>query len=217
MSKVKDKIEIIIADDHMMIREGLKQLLELDGTMKVIAEANDGEECLNLLNKKIHPDILLLDINMPKKNGIEVLEYIKQNKIPVKVLILTVHNEVEYLLKAVDIGIDGYLLKDSSYDELKEAIDVVISGNTYIQPSLLPALNESMEDYALDKEKIECLTKRELDVLRLISEGCSNKKISDELTISERTVKNHICHLFRKIDVEDRTQAAVFAIRNKIS
>ena len=217
MSKVKDKIEIIIADDHMMIREGLKQLLELDGTMKVIAEANDGEECLNLLNKKIHPDILLLDINMPKKNGIEVLEYIKQNKIPVKVLILTVHNEVEYLLKAVDIGIDGYLLKDSSYDELKEAIDVVISGNTYIQPSLLPALNESMEDYALDKEKIECLTKRELDVLRLISEGCSNKKISDELTISERTVKNHISHIFRKIDVEDRKQAAVFAIRNKIS
>ena len=217
MSKVKDKIEIIIADDHMKIREGLKQLLELDGTMKVIAEANDGEECLNLLNKKIHPDILLLDINMPKKNGIEVLEYIKQNKIPVKVLILTVHNEVEYLLKAVDIGIDGYLLKDSSYDELKEAIDVVISGNTYIQPSLLPALNESMEDYALDKEKIECLTKRELDVLRLISEGCSNKKISDELTISERTVKNHISHIFRKIDVEDRTQAAVFAIRNKIS
>ena len=217
MSKVKDKIEIIIADDHMMIREGLKQLLELDGTMKVIAEANDGEECLNLLDKKIHPDILLLDINMPKKNGIEVLEYIKQNKIPVKVLILTVHNEVEYLLKAVDIGIDGYLLKDSSYDELKEAIDVVISGNTYIQPSLLPALNESMEDYALDKERIECLTKRELDVLRLISEGCSNKKISDELTISERTVKNHISHIFRKIDVEDRTQAAVFAIRNKIS
>lgn len=217
MSKVKDKIEIIIADDHMMIREGLKQLLELDGTMKVIAEANDGEECLNLLNKRIHPDILLLDINMPKKNGIEVLEYIKQNKIPVKVLILTVHNEVEYLLKAVDIGIDGYLLKDSSYDELKEAIDVVISGNTYIQPSLLPALNESMEDYALDKEKIECLTKRELDVLQLISEGCSNKKISDELSISERTVKNHISHIFRKIDVEDRTQAAVFAIRNKIS
>lgn len=217
MSKVKDKIEIIIADDHMMIREGLKQLLELDGTMKVIAEANDGEECLNLLNKKIHPDILLLDINMPKKNGIEVLEYIKQNKIPVKVLILTVHNEVEYLLKAVDIGIDGYLLKDSSYDELKEAIDVIISGNTYIQPSLLPALNESMEDHALDKEKIEWLTKRELDVLRLISEGCSNKKISDELTISERTVKNHISHIFRKIDVEDRTQAAVFAIRNKIS
>lgn len=217
MSKVKDKIEIIIADDHMMIREGLKQLLELDGTMKVIAEANDGEECLNLLNKRIHPDILLLDINMPKKNGIEVLEYIKQNKIPVKVLILTVHNEVEYLLKAVDIGIDGYLLKDSSYDELKEAIDVIVSGNTYIQPSLLPALNESMEDYALDKEKIECLTKRELDVLRLISEGCSNKKISDELSISERTVKNHISHIFRKIDVEDRTQAAVFAIRNKIS
>lgn len=216
MSKVKDKIEIIIADDHMMIREGLKQLLELDGTMKVIAEANDGEECLNLLNKKIHPDILLLDINMPKKNGIEVLEYIKQNKYP-SMPISTAFNKYSTSLCTVNIGIDGYLLKDSSYDELKEAIDVVISGNTYIQPSLLPALNESMEDYALDKERIECLTKRELDVLRLISEGCSNKKISDELKISERTVKNHISHIFRKIDVEDRTQAAVFAIRNKIS
>ena len=204
---------ILIVDDERDIVSMLNQYFCKIGY--VVYTAINGKEALNAITK--HPDIILLDINMPKKNGIEVLEYIKQNKIPVKVLILTVHNEVEYLLKAVDIGIDGYLLKDSSYDELKEAIDVVISGNTYIQPSLLPALNESMEDYALDKEKIECLTKRELDVLRLISEGCSNKKISDELTISERTVKNHISHIFRKIDVEDRTQAAVFAIRNKIS
>ena len=204
---------ILIVDDERDIVSMLNQYFCNIGY--VVYTAINGKEALNAITK--HPDIILLDINMPKKNGIEVLEYIKQNKIPVKVLILTVHNEVEYLLKAVDIGIDGYLLKDSSYDELKEAIDVVISGNTYIQPSLLPALNESMEDYALDKEKIEWLTKRELDVLRLISEGCSNKKISDELTISERTVKNHISHIFRKIDVEDRTQAAVFAIRNKIS
>ena len=204
---------ILIVDDERDIVSMLNQYFCKIGY--VVYTAINGKEALNAITK--HPDIILLDINMPKKNGIEVLEYIKQNKIPVKVLILTVHNEVEYLLKAVDIGIDGYLLKDSSYDELKEAIDVIISGNTYIQPSLLPALNESMEDYALDKEKIEWLTKRELDVLRLISEGCSNKKISDELTISERTVKNHISHIFRKIDVEDRTQAAVFAIRNKIS
>ena len=134
----------------------------------------------------------------------------------------------ESLIAAINSGADAVYLSGKRFgarafasnfsnDELKEAIDVIISGNTYIQPILLPALNESMEDYALDKEKIEWLTKRELDVLRLISEGCSNKKISDELTISERTVKNHISHIFRKIDVQDRTQAAVFAIRNKIS
>ena len=103
-----NKTKIIIADDHLMIREGLKQLLELDGNIEVVAEANDGEECLNLLEKN-SAEVLLLDINMPKKNGIEVLSTIKERKLPIKVLILTVHNEVEYLLTAVDIGIDGYI------------------------------------------------------------------------------------------------------------
>ena len=113
---------ILIVDDERDIVSMLNQYFCKIGY--VVYTAINGKEALNAITK--HPDIILLDINMPKKNGIEVLEYIKQNKIPVKVLILTVHNEVEYLLKAVDIGIDGYLLKDSSYDELKEAIDVAI-------------------------------------------------------------------------------------------
>lgn len=208
-------IKVMITDDHAMIREGIKRLLEFDGEMKVIAEAGDGEECLELL-KEVKPDVLLLDINMPKKNGIEVLEKIKNNKLPVKVLMLTVHNEVEYLVKAVDIGVNGYILKDSESAELKKAIVSVVNGENYIQPSLIPMLNAKLVSRDTDKDKIEQLTKRELEVLIKVASGMFNKEIAISLNISERTVKNHISNIFKKIQVSDRTQAAVFAIRNDI-
>lgn len=112
-------IKIMIADDHSMIREGLKSLLELEGDIQVVAEAEDGVDCLEKL-KSCTPDVLLLDINMPRKNGLEVLQTLKSSKSKVKVLVLTVHNEVEYLMKAVDIGVDGYILKDSESAELKK-------------------------------------------------------------------------------------------------
>ena len=139
---------------------------------------------------------------------------IKDEKIDVKILVLTVHNEVEYLLKAVDIGINGYLLKDSESSELKKAILSVVDGEDYIQPSLIPVLNAKMIDRDMDSEKIEKLTKRELEVLKLLAVGMYNKGVADELHISERTVKNHVSSIFKKIDSSDRTQAAVFAIRN---
>ena len=208
-------IKVMITDDHAMIREGIKRLLEFDGEMKVIAEAGDGEECLELL-KEVKPDVLLLDINMPKKNGIEVLEKIKNSKLPVKVLMLTVHNEVEYLVKAVDIGVNGYILKDSESAELKKAIVSVVNGENYIQPSLIPMLNAKLVSRDTDKDKIEQLTKRELEVLIKVASGMFNKEIAISLNISERTVKNHISNIFKKIQVSDRTQAAVFAIRNDI-
>ena len=208
-------VNVMIADDHSMIREGLKQLLELEGEFKVIEEACDGIECLSKL-EKIIPDVLLLDINMPNMNGLEVLQKIKDNKIKVKVLVLTVHNEVEYLLKAVDIGIKGYLLKDSESAELKKAILSVVNGENYIQPSLIPVLNAKMIDRDKDTVKIESLTKRELEVLKNLSYGMYNKEIAEKLDISERTVKNHISNIFKKIEVTDRTQAAVFAIRNNL-
>lgn len=208
-------IKILIADDHLMVREGLKQLLELDGDIKVISEASDGLECLDLLNH-IRPDVLLLDINMPKMNGLEVLQEIRKQKMNIKVLVLTIHNEVEYLLRAVDIGINGYILKDSESSVLKKAIFAVHNGETYIQPSLSPLLNSKMIDRDVDKEKIKSLTRRELDVLKLLAEGLFNKEIAFKLDISERTVKNHVSNIFKKIDVADRTQAAVFAIRNNL-
>lgn len=210
-------INIIIADDHAMIREGIKQLLEMEGDFQIIAEAGDGEECLSLL-EEVTADVLLLDINMPKKNGLEVLESLKakKNKSKIKVIILTVHNETEYLLKAVDIGVDGYILKNSGSSELRKAIYNVYKGNIYIQHDLIPALNSRLIHRDVDKERIEQLTRRELEVLIKVASGMSNKEIATTLTISERTVKNHISNIFKKIQVIDRTQAAVFAIKNNL-
>lgn len=209
------KTKVMIADDHSLIREGIKQLLEFDGSIEVIAEAANGIECLEKL-KVSSPDVLLLDINMPEKNGIEVLQELKESKSVVKVLILTVHNELEYLLKAVDIGVDGYILKDSESSELKKAIQSVCNGNNYIQASLIPALNSRLINRDIDRDKIDSLTSRELEVLIQVANGMSNKEIATNLDISERTVKNHISNIFKKIDVSDRTQAAVFAIKNNI-
>ena len=208
-------IEIMIADDHSMIREGLKQLLELEGDMKVVAEASNGKECLDIIGE-VRPDVLLLDINMPEKNGLEVLQELNLTKKRPKILILTVHNEVDYLLKAVEIGVDGYVLKDSESAELKKAIQTVVSGETYIQPDLIPALNSKRVERDSDKDKIDNLTRRELQVLKLLAVGSYNKEIAEKLGISERTVKNHVSNIFKKLEVTDRTQAAVFTIRNNL-
>lgn len=208
-------IEVMIADDHSMVREGIKTLLELDGDIHVIEEAVDGVDCLNKLSS-VQPDILLLDINMPKLNGIEVLKKIRSSKKSIKVLVLTVHNEVEYLMKAIDIGIEGYVLKDSESAVLKNAISDIVNGETYIQPSLIPSLNAKKIEKNNDNEKLDMLTNREKDVLLLLAVGMYNKEIAERLDISERTVKNHVSNLFKKLGVTDRTQAAVFAIRNNL-
>lgn len=208
-------VKVMLADDHILMREGIRQLLEFDGTIEVIAEANDGEECLSKI-VEAKPQVLLLDINMPKKNGIEVLKEIKKKNLNVKVLILTVHDEIEYLIKAVDIGVDGYILKDSESSELKKAISAVMNGESYIQPKLIPAFNKRLLSRDEDRDKLELLTDRELEVLVHVANGMFNKEIATLLNISERTVKNHISSIFKKIDVSDRTQAAVFAIKNDI-
>lgn len=210
-----EKINVMLVDDHSMIREGLKQLLEFDGTIKVVGEASNGVECLEKIYV-CNPDVLLLDINMPEMNGIEVLKKMKADNSQIKVLILTVHNEMDYLMKAVDIGVDGYILKDSESSELKKAIMAVKDGENYIHPSLIPALNSQLVSRDSDKDMISSLTNRELEVLVQVANGMFNKEIATNLNISERTVKNHISNIFKKIDVSDRTQAAVFAIKNNI-
>lgn len=208
-------INVLLADDHRMVREGLKQLLETDSGIKVVAEAGDGYECLNLANKT-KPNIVLLDINMPNLDGLQVLNFMKQQKMLCKVIILTIHNEIDYLIKAMDIGCDGYVLKDSDFDTLKKAIYAVYSGETYIEPSLVPLLNANLAERDVVKEKLSELTKRELEVLKMVASGAFNKEIGSTLDISERTVKNHLSNIFKKIGVSDRTQAAVFAIKNHV-
>ncbi len=208
-------INIVIADDHSMIREGLKQLLELDENIKVVAEAPDGLEAIKMV-KEYKPNILLLDINMPVLNGIDTLKKIRKDKMKVKVLILTIHNEVEYLIKAVDIGCNGYIMKDSNSELLRKAIYSVYAGENFIQPTITPALNAGLAAKTKNNEKLAELTRREVDVLKYLAQGLFNREIAVKLDISERTVKNHVSNIFKKLQVNDRTQAALFAIRNDI-
>ena len=208
-------INVMIVDDHKMIREGLKRLLETDENIKVIADADNGKDCFSKL-RSVSPDIILLDINMPVMDGLETLQLLNRKKVHPKTLILTVHNEVDYLLRAVDLGIDGYILKDSDSSELIRAVYCVYEGETFIQPSLIPVLNSKLIARDMDKEKIELLSDRELEVLKLCALGYFNKEIGTKLDITERTVKNHLSSIFKKIGCTDRTQAAVFSIRNGI-
>lgn len=206
-------VKIMITDNHTMLREGLKYLLEMDENIQVIAEAEDGIECLKKL-KDVQPDVLVLDIRMPKKTGLQVLEEMKRNGNTTPVLILTAFHEMDYLIHAIDLGVDGYMLKDCDISELKKAIFTITDGKTYIQPNLIPLLQHTMKKRNMDKTKLDSLTEREAELLKMISIGMNNKDIAEKLMISERTVKNHLSSVFKKLDVTDRTQAAVFAIRN---
>lgn len=205
----------MIADDHGLVREGIKKIIENDGSIKVVGEVSNGQECLDKI-LTIKPDILILDINMPKLSGLQVLEEIKKRKYNVKVLILTAHNEIDYLIRTLDFGVEGYLIKDTTSFELIKSIHCIYEGKTYIQSNLIPYLNNELIMHDSDIMKVDSLTKREMEILIYISKGMCNKEIAFELDISERTVKNHISNLFKKISVVDRTQAAVFAIKNDI-
>lgn len=208
-------IKVMIVDDHKMVREGLKRLIEFDGSMKVIYGVGNGKEALSLLeDKDDFPDIILLDINMPELNGIETLRMIKKRKYPVKVLILTACSDVNFLVDAIDLDIYGYLLKSSDSSELIRAINYIYSGKKFIQPSLIPLLNARLIARDIELDKFNKLSDRELDVLRFVAMGLLNKEIGLKLNISERTVKNHLSNIFKKIDCTDRTQAAIFAVRN---
>ncbi len=208
-------INVIIADDHTIVREGVKCILDNTGDINVVAEAADGYECLNAVSK-MNPNIVLLDINMPNLDGLKVLEIMKDQKVNSKVLFLTATDNPDSLMKAVDMGCDGYILKKSDSATLRKAIHSVYNGELYIEPELMPILNEtvSVRDTAMDK--LNDLTRREIDVLKLLAEGLFNKEIASRLNISERTVKNHVSNIFKKISVSDRTQAAVFAIKNNL-
>ena len=210
------EINIAIIDDHKMVREGLRQLLEFEGDINVIAEAGDGEEGYDVI-KNNKPDVVLLDINMPKMNGLELLKKVRSEKDDTRILILTIHNEVEYLKKAVEIGVNGYVLKDSESAVLKQAIMNVNNGEIYIQPSIAPLLVEANNKLENDKDDpMNILSSREFEVLKLVSEGLFNKEIAYKLSISEKTVKNHVSNIFKKIGVSDRTQAAVYAIKHNL-
>lgn len=209
-------IKVLLVDDHKMLREGIKQLIEFDPEIVVTAQASNGAECkAEMMNGKV--DVVVLDINLPDISGIDLLKSMhKFNKNNAKVLVLTVHNEIDYLVNVLNYGANGYILKDSGSGELIRAIKTVYNGDRYIETDMVPALNARLLKMEEDSYQIKNLTKREKQILVFLAKGNSNKDIANEFSISERTVKNHLTSLFKKIGVNDRTQAAVYAIRNNL-
>jgi two-component system, NarL family, response regulator DegU len=218
-------IRILIADDHALLRQGIRNVLEFEEDFDIIAEAGDGEDAVKKSGEFL-PDIALIDINMPKLNGLEVTKRIRESFPGVKVIILTIHDDESYVVEVVKAGAAGYLLKDVEPGMLIKAIRTVFDGESFIYPTLAKKLfgeitrleGERRQGTAnfLQHGREERLTMRELEVLQLIAKGLSNQEIASHLFLSEKTVKNHLTNIFRKIDVNDRTQAVLYAIKNKI-
>lgn len=208
-------INIIIVDDHKLIREGICQLLGFSADINVVAQYDNATDFLKEY-KGFKPDVVCLDINLPDLDGLEALVKLRKKNKTIKVLVLTVHNEVEYVEKAINAGANGYILKDAGIEELKKAIVSINSGEKYIQQKLVPLLNNYLIRKEFDNNASNSLTKREIEILKILAIGGTNRDIAEKLDITERTVKNHVSNIFKKIDVNDRTQAAVFAIKNNI-
>lgn len=210
-------IRVMLVEDHSMIREGLKQLLELEKDIRVIAGFPDGRTAVEQYSQ-VKPDVVLMDINLPVLSGLEATEMIKKADTHAKIIVLTIHQDREYLLRALDLGAMGYICKDADSKVLVEAIRSVYHNHTYIQTSMARELvseYKRIKSGSADSPE-NLLTKRELEVLRLLTKGMLNKEIANTLYISEKTVKNHISSIFRKLDVQDRTQAAVYAIKHRL-
>ena len=217
-------IRIVIADDHALLRQGIKNVLSLEPDFDVIGEAADGAEAIYKVDN-LKPDILLLDVNMPRLNGLEVTKQLKQASATVKVIILTMHDDESYVLEVIKSGAVGYLLKDIEPGMLVKAIRIVFAGQSFIYPTLAQRLFGELSrqeekrlevPQMLERRKEERLTYREVEVLQLIGQGMSNQEIAKKLYLSEKTVKNHLTNIFRKINVVDRTQAVLYAIKHKI-
>lgn len=214
----RDRIRIVIVDDHPLVREGLRKVLALDDELLVLDEAGDGQGAINVA-RSLKPDIILMDINMPGTNGIEATKVIKREMPFVGIIALTIHEEEEYIMELVKAGVSGYVLKDISPKRLIETIKTVAQGDSVIDPGITNKLLGEITRMGRRrrvKEEWENLTGREMDVLKLMAQGCSNKEIATNLDISEKTVKNHITNIFRKLQAEDRTQAVLFAIKHHL-
>lgn len=213
-----NSIRVLIADDHAMVRQGLKTIIELEEDITVVGQAANGEEAVTLV-EALKPDIVLMDINMPILNGLQAISILKSKDPGCKIIVLTIHQDREYLFKTLQLGCEGYVLKDAESSVLIEAIRSVNKEQTYIQPNMTSALVKEFNRVTLfekDKTIENNLTSREIEVLKLIAEGMINKEIAKSLYISEKTVKNHISNIFKKLDVNDRTQAAIYAFKHNI-
>ncbi len=207
----EQRIRILIADDHAVVRKGLLALIQTEEGMEVVGEAADGAEAVELA-ETLRPDVILLDLVMPRMDGIEAIRGIRQNDPEARVLVLTSFSEDEKVLTAIEVGAMGCLLKDATPDELLRAIRDVHQGRSALNPEIAQKLIRRMRKTETRKP-VEELTARETEVLRCIARGLSNRDIGDRLFISEPTVRTHVSNILMKLELPNRTQAALFAVR----
>ncbi|MCM3574124.1 MULTISPECIES: response regulator [Mesobacillus] len=218
--------KIVIIDDHQLFREGVKRILDFEPSFEVVAEGDDGSEAISLVDQH-QPDVVIMDINMPNTNGVEATAELIEKYPESKVIILSIHDDENYVTHALRTGATGYLLKEMDADALIEAVKVVADGGSYLHPRVTHNLVKEYRRLSADeggtdkyispveiRRPLHLLTRRECEVLQLLADGKSNRGIGEALFISEKTVKNHVSNILQKMNVNDRTQAVVVAIKN---
>ncbi len=204
-------IRVLLADDHAVVRQGIRQFLEAGGDIVVLAEAADGEEAIRLIRQH-QPDVAVLDIQMPKQSGIEVARTIRSERLPVGVLILTAFDDEPYIRAVLQAGANGYVLKTADADDIVEAVRSVHEGKSVLDPAIARRLMTQLARSQDDLLTVEALTERELEVLRLTAHGYTNKAIGVQLSISDRTVQGHLARIYGKLNAASRTEAVMRAV-----
>jgi len=211
--RTEHKLKILIADDHPMLREALHRALDGEEDMEIVAEAGDGEEAVKLTSE-LKPDLVIMDIVMPKLNGIGATKKIKEVIPNTAVLILTAYNDEEYILGLLDAGAAGYILKSARGSDLVEAVRVIQAGESVLHPNIIAKLLErAMTGPVEGHQRSELLSERESEVLKLVALGMSNKGVAEKLSVSERTIKAHLTNIFNKLNVASRSEAIVRGLK----
>jgi DNA-binding NarL/FixJ family response regulator len=208
-------IKVMIADDHKMFRQGLRMLFEMEPDIKIVGEARDGIEAEQLA-ESLRPDVILMDINMPGLDGMEATRRILKTRPDAAIIILTMFREDEHVFQAIRAGAHGYVLKDADSNEVMKAVRAVAAGESVLDTAMTAKVFNQFKVMSelTEKANAEGLTERELEILSLIAQGSSNREIGDRLFLSEKTIKNYITSIFQKLQTNDRTQAAVYAIQH---
>lgn len=213
---MSEEIRVLIVDDHAVVREGLRSLIAYEPGMEVVAEAEDGIEAMFKARQE-QPDVVLLDLVMPRQDGLETISQLQAEMPEVRILVLTSFSEDDKVFTAIKSGARGYLLKDSSPDELVKAIREVYHGESSLHPTIARKLVREMSRPSELPPSEEPLTPREMDVLKLVAKGMGNQEIADELVISVQTVRTHVSNILGKLHLANRTQAALYALREGIA